>query len=49
MVQWLRRHAPNAGGLGLISCQGTIRSHMLQLKIKDSAEATKTKHSQTSK
>ena len=26
-VQWLRLHAPNAGGLGLIPGQGT-RSHM---------------------
>ena len=32
MVQWLRLHTPNAGGLGLIPAQGT-RSHMLQLKI----------------
>ena len=31
MVQWLRCHTPNAGGLGLISDQGTI-SHMLQLR-----------------
>ena len=27
MAQWLRLHAPNAGGLGLIPGQGT-RSHM---------------------
>ena len=32
VVQWLRHHAPNAGGPGLIPGQGT-RSHMLQLKI----------------
>ena len=32
MVQGLRLHAPNAGGLGLISGQGT-RSHMLQLRV----------------
>ena len=31
-VQWLRLHAPNAGGLDLVPGQGT-RSHMLQLKI----------------
>ena len=30
VVQWLRLHAPNAGGLGSIPGQGT-RSHMLQL------------------
>ncbi|TEA34995.1 hypothetical protein DBR06_SOUSAS9710069, partial [Sousa chinensis] len=32
VVQWLRLHAPNAGGPGLISGQGT-RSHMLQLRV----------------
>ena len=31
MVQWLRLHAPNAGGMGSIPGQGT-RSHMPQLK-----------------
>ena len=31
VVQWLRLCAPNAGGLGLIPCQGT-GSRMLQLK-----------------
>ena len=31
MVQWLRLHAPNAGGPGLIPGQGT-RSRMLQLE-----------------
>ncbi|TEA39692.1 hypothetical protein DBR06_SOUSAS3410160, partial [Sousa chinensis] len=30
-VQWLRLHAPNAGGLGLVPGQGT-RSQMPQLK-----------------
>ena len=29
VVQWLRLHAPNAGGLGSIPGQGT-KSHMLQ-------------------
>ena len=32
VVLGLRLHAPNAGGLGLISGQGT-RSHMLQLRV----------------
>ena len=32
VVQGLRLHAPNAGGLGLISGRGT-RSHMLQLRV----------------
>ena len=32
VVQWLRLHAPSAGGLGLIPGQET-RSRMLQLKI----------------
>ena len=31
VVQWLRFHAPSAGGSGLIPGQGT-RSRMLQLK-----------------
>ena len=31
MFQWLRHHAPNAGGLGSIPGQGT-RSHMPQLR-----------------
>ena len=30
--QWLRFHAPNAGGLGSIPDQGT-RSYMLQLRV----------------
>ena len=32
VVQWLRFHAPNAGGPGLIPGQGT-RSHMPQLRV----------------
>ena len=38
VVQWLKLRAPDAGGLGLIPCQGTrsymrqLRAHMLQLK-----------------
>ena len=32
VVQWLRLHAANAGGLGSIPGQGT-RSHMLQLRV----------------
>ena len=43
MVQWVRLHVPNAGGLGLIADQGT-RSHMLLLKL--SHAATKTQRSQ---
>ncbi|TEA36880.1 hypothetical protein DBR06_SOUSAS32310013, partial [Sousa chinensis] len=33
VVQWLRLHAPNAGGLGSIPGQGT-RSHMSQLRVR---------------
>ena len=33
VVQWLRLHAPNAGGQGLILDQGT-KSHILQLGSK---------------
>ena len=33
VVQWLRLHTPNAGGLGSIPGQGT-RSHMLQLSVR---------------
>ncbi|TEA30390.1 hypothetical protein DBR06_SOUSAS17710012, partial [Sousa chinensis] len=39
VVQWLRLHTPNAGGLGSIPGQGTgshmpqLRIHMPQLKI----------------
>ena len=43
LVQWLRLHAPNAGGSGSIPAQGT-RYHMLQSKIPHAA--TKTWHSQ---
>ena len=32
LVQWLRLHASNAGGLGFIPGQGTI-SHMLQVLV----------------
>ena len=32
VVQWLRLHTPNAGGLGLIPGWGT-RSHMPQLRV----------------
>ncbi|TEA33613.1 hypothetical protein DBR06_SOUSAS3910181, partial [Sousa chinensis] len=32
VVQWLRLHAPKAGGLGSIPGQGT-RSHMPQLRV----------------
>ena len=38
VVQWLRLHAPNAGGLGLIPGQGT-RSH--------THAATKSSHATT--
>ena len=33
VIQQLRLHAPNAGGLGSIPCQGT-RSRMLQLRAR---------------
>ncbi|TEA31919.1 hypothetical protein DBR06_SOUSAS8310169, partial [Sousa chinensis] len=33
VVQWLRLHAPNTGGPGLIPGQGT-RSRMLQLRVR---------------
>ena len=48
VVQWLRLHTPNAGGLGLIPGQGT-RSYMLQWRSKIPHAATKTQHSQTNK
>ena len=32
VVQWLRLHTPNAGGLGSIPGQGT-RAHMPQLSV----------------
>ncbi|TEA31306.1 hypothetical protein DBR06_SOUSAS710061, partial [Sousa chinensis] len=43
VVQWLRLHAPNAGGPGSIPGQGTrchmpqLRSHVPQLKITHTA------------
>ena len=53
MVQWLRLHAPNAGGPGSIPGQGT-KSHMLQLRVrmpqlKVPRATTKTQHSQINK
>ena len=39
VVQWLRLHAPNAEGLGLIPGLGT-KSHMPQLKILHTAAKT---------
>ncbi|TEA37609.1 hypothetical protein DBR06_SOUSAS5310036, partial [Sousa chinensis] len=33
VVQWLRLHTPNAGGLGSIPGQGT-RSHTSQLRVR---------------
>ena len=32
VIQWLRLHTPNAGGLDSIPGQGT-RSHILQLRV----------------
>ena len=32
VIQWLRLHTPNAGGLDSIPFQGT-RSHILQLRV----------------
>ena len=43
VVQWLRLHAPNAGGWGLMPGQRT-RYHTLQLKIPNAT--AKTHHSQ---
>ena len=46
-VQWLRLHAPNAGGPGSIPGQGTrshmwqLRAHMLLLKIPNTATKVK--------
>ena len=40
VVQWLRLHTPNAGGLGSIPGQGT-GSHMPQLKIPHAAINTR--------
>ena len=44
MVQWVRLHAPNAGGPGSIPGRGT-RSHM-HAATKSSHATTKTWHSQ---
>ena len=46
MVQWLRLHTPDAGGLGSFFGQGT-RAHMPQLKIPRAA--IKIRHSQINK
>ena len=43
VVQWLRLQAPNAGGLGLISGQGTTSC---RLKPKITHAMIKTQHSQ---
>ena len=40
VAQWLRLHAPSAGGLGLIPGQGT-RSHTPQLRVQMLHAATK--------
>ena len=48
MVQWLKLHAPNSGGLDLIPGQG-IRSHMPKLKRKDPHATTKIWYSQINK
>ena len=46
VVQWLRLHAPNAGGLGLIpgqrnrSCMLELSACVLQLKIPHAATKT---------
>ena len=45
MAQWLRLHAPNAGGPGLIPGQGT-RSHM-HATTKSSHATTKSSHATT--
>ena len=43
--QWLRFHAPSAGGPGSVPGQGT-RSHMPQRKLKIPRVSTKTQHRQ---
>ena len=43
--QWLRFHAPSAGGPGSVPGQGT-RSHMPQRKLKIPCVSTKTQHRQ---
>ena len=45
VAHWLRLHAPNAGGPGLIPGQGT-RSHM-HAAAKSSHAATKSSHAAT--
>ena len=45
VVQWLRRHTPNAGALSLIPGQRT-RSHILQLRL-GTAKKEKKKHKGT--
>ena len=47
-VQWLKLHAPNAGGPGSIPGQET-RSDMLQRRLKIPCAITKTWHSQMNK
>ena len=59
MVQWLRLHAPNAGGLGSIPGQGAnciqqLRARLPQLKIPHMATkipraATETQRNQINK
>ena len=50
MAQWLRLHAPNAGGLGSIPGWGTrphmqqLRVHMWQIKILDTTIKTRLTH-----
>ena len=43
VVQWLRLHAPNAGGLGSISGQGT-RTHVPEVKTLHAATKNPTCH-----
>ena len=48
VVQWLRLHSPNAGGLGLIPGQGTVnRSCMLQLRPGAALPTPQIKHNST--
>ena len=48
VVQWLRLHAPNAGGPGSTPGQGT-RSQLLQLRLKILHATSKTQSSQKNK
>ena len=48
VVQWLRLHVPNAGGLGSVSGQRT-RFHMLQQRSEIPCATAKTQHSQINK